>query len=79
MMPILCEIVDPRFRATAYGILNCTGSMAAGVGIYVSGALRDGRIDLSLVYKVVAGVCLLISLIYYLTKPQSASERNFAK
>ena len=37
MMPILCQVADPRYRATGYGIMNCFSCITGGVMIYVSG------------------------------------------
>ena len=53
MMPVLCTIVDPRFRATGYGILNLVSCIVGGVGIYLGGALRDADIDLSIIFQAV--------------------------
>src|ERR1019366_1478360 len=33
MMPILCLVTDPRYRATGYGILNLFSCFVGGVGI----------------------------------------------
>jgi len=49
MMPILCLITDPRFRATGYGILNMAGTIAGGLAVFIAGALRDRQVDLSVV------------------------------
>lgn len=67
MMPILCLIADPRYRATGYGVLNLLSCTIGGLGIYAGGALRDAKVDLStmLLFVVVClGVCatLLFSL-----------------
>ena len=39
-MPVLCEVIDPRYRATAYGLLNMVGSVLGGIGIYLAGTGR---------------------------------------
>ncbi len=49
MMPILCLIVDPRYRSTGYGMLNMMGTIAGGSAIYLAGELRDQRVELSLI------------------------------
>jgi MFS family permease len=46
MMPILCQVADPRCRATGYGIMNFCSCMAGGVMIYVGGLLRDRQAEL---------------------------------
>jgi sugar phosphate permease len=70
-MPVLCELVDARYRATAYGLLNCVGMIAAGLGIVVIGLLRDSKIDLRLVFDLGALLCLICALIYFRLKPRS--------
>jgi predicted MFS family arabinose efflux permease len=41
VMPVVCEVVDPRLRATAYGILNLLGCVAGGVMAALAGALKS--------------------------------------
>jgi MFS family permease len=71
-MPVLCELVDVRYRATAYGLLNCVGMIAAGLGIYVIGLLRDLKVDLRLVFDLGALLCVVCALIYSRLKPRAA-------
>lgn len=54
MMPMLYLIVDKRYRATGYGILNMLSTIIGGLGVYVAGAMRDSQIGLSSVYQVSA-------------------------
>ena len=72
LMPILYEILDPRYRATGYGLINMMAMVAAGTGIYISGVGRDLKIDLHLVFDVLAVAFLLCSLMFYLIKPNRA-------
>lgn len=58
MMPILCLFVDPRYRATGYGILNFCSCLIGGLTIYAGGALRDAHVDVSRVFQF-AAVCML--------------------
>ena len=46
-MPIVCLIVDPRFRATAVGVMNCCTAIVGGFSVYGIGALRDAKIGVS--------------------------------
>ncbi len=71
MMPILCEIVDARYRATAYGVINMTGTVAAGAGIYFAGTLRDGGYHLSRVFAVVAALVLICPLLLLLMRTRA--------
>lgn len=72
LMPILCMLSDKRYRATGYGVLNLFASLVGGLGIYASGALRDADINLSILFKIAAGMLLLavflLLLIRRLTK-----------
>jgi sugar phosphate permease len=70
MMPILCEIVDRRYRATAYGLLNLTGVFGAGIGLFVAGALRDRQVDLGAVYVAVAAFTALGSVTFFVLRPR---------
>ncbi|GAA4447447.1 MFS transporter [Ravibacter arvi] len=69
MMPILCLITDPRYRATGYGVLNLFGCMVGGIGLYAGGALRDAQIDLSLMFKVGALLLVVCAAALYFIKP----------
>ena len=46
-MPIVCLVVDARFRSTAMGILNCFTSICGGLSIYGVGAMRDAKLGIS--------------------------------
>lgn len=48
-MPIVCLVVDPRYRATAMGVLNGFTSICGGLAIYGVGALRDAKVGVSLI------------------------------
>lgn len=54
MMPILESMIDKRFLATGYGILNFCSCIIGGLGIYAAGALRDAQINLSTIFQVAA-------------------------
>jgi MFS family permease len=70
MMPILCLIADPRYRATGYGVLNFLACVIGGVGIYAGGALRDAKIDLSVMFLFVVGVMITCGLLMFSLKPK---------
>jgi len=73
-MPILCFVVDPRYRATSWGISTFISCIVGAAGIYAGGMLRDAQIDISRVFQF-AGINLLVSaaLIYSLRKRATAS------
>jgi MFS family permease len=70
MMPILCLIADPRYRATGYGMLNLLSCIIGGFGIYAGGALRDANIDLSRLFLFVVGVIGVCATLLFLLKPK---------
>ena len=49
VMPIICLVVDARYRATAQGIINACAAVGGGVSIYVVGALRDAGTAVGLI------------------------------
>jgi MFS family permease len=57
-MPILCLVVNPKYRATGYGILNFFGTLVGGATIYLAGALKDAHVPLSGIFQVTA-ICLV--------------------
>jgi MFS family permease len=59
MMPVLCLITDPRYRATAYGFLNLCACLVGGISIYAGGALRDSGTPLNRLFQFAA-----ISLVF---------------
>ena len=70
MMPILCLIADPRYRATGYGMLNFIACIVGGLGVYAGGALRDAKIELSSMFLFVFGcICVCTALLFAL-KPK---------
>lgn len=75
-MPILCQVVDARYRATGYGFLNLFSTIVGGVMIYVGGAIRDANLPLSTVFQASA-ICLTIAgLLLLLARPARAGEER---
>jgi len=62
-MPIVCLIVDARYRATAYGMINLVSCLAGGAAIYVGGVLRDWQADVGALFLVAAGCLVACGLI----------------
>jgi len=48
-MAVVCLVVDPRYRATAMGVLNAGTAIMGGLAIYGVGAMRDAGMGVSLV------------------------------
>lgn len=71
MMPILESIIDKRFLATGYGILNFCSCVIGGVGIYAAGLLRDANVNLSSIFQVAALTMLICALGLFMLIPKS--------
>lgn len=64
-MPMVCLVVDARYRATAVGVLNGFTSIFGGAAIYGLGALRDANFEGSRVLTFAAvGVALVGGLLW---------------
>ena len=72
-MPILCQVVDKRFRATGYGFLNFLSTIVGGIMIYIGGILKDANIGLSLVFQISAVGILIASWLLLAVKPKTDS------
>lgn len=73
MMPILCLILDPRYIATGFGVLNLFACTVGGLTTYAGGALRDARIDVSLLFMAGAAGMMLCSAMLLLVRPRDES------
>lgn len=56
-MPILCQIISSKYRATAYGVMNMVGVFAGAAVTQVLGKWTDGG-NLGLGFAVLGGVVL---------------------
>lgn len=59
--PVICDIVPPEFRATAFGLHNTLATAAGGVGVFMAGMLK-GHFGLQAVFAAAAGMYLLNGL-----------------
>lgn len=69
MMPVLCQVVDPRYRATGYGILNLCSCIAGGLSLFLGGALRDVQVNVSNLFVGSAASILVCAGLMLLVKP----------
>jgi len=74
MMPILGIISDKRYLATGYGFLNLCSCIIGGVGIYVAGALRDGEVNLSVIFQVAALSMIVCAFLLFRLKPKNERD-----
>lgn len=73
MMPLLCQIVDARYRGTAMGILNAFATIVGGLTIYAGGALRDAHVDISHVFDFGAASLVVCAILLWLVRPRQPS------
>jgi MFS family permease len=71
-MPILCQIVPPKLRATGYGIMNMVSTSCGGFADWGFGTLRDRQVPLNLIFGAFAATALLSVVIVLLIKPKEA-------
>lgn len=70
LMPILCQVSDPRYRATGYGVLNMFSTVVGGLTVYAGGAMRDAKIDVSTLFQIAAAGLLVCAVLMMLVKPR---------
>lgn len=68
LMPIMRQIVDGCYAATAYGFLNFLSTIVGGIMVYVGGALKDADIGLAIVYQVCAVIMILATFTLFALK-----------
>lgn len=71
LMPILCQVVDKRYRGTGFGILNFFSTIIGGIMVYIGGIIMDADINISLIFQISALVLLIGSWSLMLIKPAS--------
>lgn len=74
-MPILCQFVSPRYRATAYGIMNMTGVFAGAAVTRFLGSSTDAG-NLGHDFAMLAGLVLVALVIQILfLKPKTINQQ----
>lgn len=76
MMPVMCMIVDERYRATGYGIFNMLSCIVGGLALYAGGILRDAQVDLAYIYQFAGVIMLLCAWLLYKVKPNENNTYN---
>lgn len=69
-MPILCQIVSPRLRATGYGVMNMVSISCGGLADWGFGVLRDRQVPLPAIFGVFAALAMLSALLVLMIKPK---------
>jgi hypothetical protein len=75
-MPILCQIIGEKYRATGYGFLNLFSTLAGGAMIYLGGALRDSNVSLVRVFQASAIGLVLAGLTLLAIRPSRSKEEG---
>lgn len=75
-MPILCLIIDARFIATGYGILNLVSCIIGGIGLYAGGALLDSGIHLNIAFQFGGLIMALSVVIFFFIKKGLTPKGN---
>ncbi len=70
MAPLLCQVVDRRHLATAYGVLNMFAVMVGGASIYIGGVVRDAHINITTMFNCGALGLLICAVLLWTIKPR---------
>lgn len=71
LMPLLRQVINPKYIATGYGFLNFLSTIVGGIMVYVGGALKDANVSLAITFQVVAVLLLIATLSLRLIKIQN--------
>ena len=73
-MPILCQIVPARLRATGYGLMNMVSITVGGFAVKKVGAMRDSGAPPSLIFGICAiAAAVAVALVLFI-KPRPAES-----
>ncbi len=75
LMPIMCLFVDNKYRASAYGMMNMFATLVGGLGIFLTGVMRDENIDLGTIYQVAALSLLVCIFLLYMVRRSIKVEK----
>ena len=76
-MPVLCMVIDRRYRATGFGIINMMAVFTGGLSIYIAGALRDAHVSLSTVIQYASLGLMLCVILLFLVKHEVKKNWKF--
>jgi len=76
LMPIVCQVVDTRYRATAYGVLIFVSVLIGGGMIYAGGWLRDRQVALAIPFTIAAIGLFAAGLMLLAVKPRPDNHQN---
>ncbi len=74
-MPILCQIVRPELRATAYGIMNLVSISAGAFATWRVGVLRDAGQSPAVIFSICAvAAAVAVVLVLFITPRAAQTE-----
>ncbi len=68
-MPILCQLVPARLRATGYGLMNMVSITVGGLAVRKVGALRDAGVSTLVIFSICAFAAAIAVVMVLLIKP----------
>jgi MFS family permease len=69
MMPAVCLVTAVRHRATAYGLINCVGTLSGGIMTFVGGWLKDAHVPFATTFQLASGFIMLAGLLLLAVRP----------
>jgi len=72
LMPIMRQVIDERYSATGYGILNFTGNLMGGLMTYLGGVARDAQVPLGVIFQSAAAGLFATCLLLLFIRPRAA-------
>jgi len=73
-MPILCQIIPPKLRATGYGFMNLASITIGGLAVSRVGAMRDSGAAPSLIFTVCSLAAAVAVVLVLLIRPRPLTE-----
>jgi len=73
-MPILCQIVGPKLRATGYGIMNMVSIIVGGFAVTRVGAMRDAGAAPSAIFSICAVAAAVAVVLVLLIRPRQGAD-----
>ena len=75
-MPILCQLVPPRLRATGYGLMNMVSITVGGLAVKKVGVLRDAGVSPLIIFSICAIAAAIAVVLVLLIKPRETKTSN---
>jgi len=77
--PLLCDLLPPRQRSTAIGLMNSANTFAGGMGVFAAGVLKS-NLGLRTIFAGVSGILITAALInafgYFFLLPRDLKRRS---